>query len=378
MECYLPNSEKLKLGIINPISLDADLEELKSYIKDDQGLSNATKVERLKRKIDGGSWVDSLSVKVTFETKELPNYVYIAHSRYQVKPFISMPRQCFKCQGIGHIAKSCKAKQRCLLCGENHAKEICLKNVDEHKCANCKGGHKANSMECTIYRTAYQIEKVRAQCKTSYVEAKKIVTDGNRVGSSSYSNARGRENNAYPTATSYRDALTKHTKDSFPQKRSQIETISNPQTMERESCMNDHNQEKSSEVVNAHSNKFSEDSFLEKLKFLLTDILQVILKKDELKYENLIDQAVEKYFKNSKSKNATIEPRNELLITDANDDGVLSVNEDLPEDISGNDGNNNNSGKRKFTEAPSSGKKTNKKKKKKTKLTHKSNGSFIL
>jgi ribosomal protein L12E/L44/L45/RPP1/RPP2 len=68
------------------------------------------------------------------------------------------PRQCWNCQGLGHLAFDCpENKPKCLQCGEPHRVKECT-NVDRenniiHKtfCSNCKQpGHTASARVCPI------------------------------------------------------------------------------------------------------------------------------------------------------------------------------------------------------------------------------------
>ena len=79
----------------------------------------------MKKKFENGEWKDSLSIKLTFEAPELPKKVSVEHSIYAVRPYNQQPLQCYKCQRIGHTASSCRARMRCLRCGDNHNHKDC-------------------------------------------------------------------------------------------------------------------------------------------------------------------------------------------------------------------------------------------------------------
>ena len=54
-------------------------------------------------------------------------------------------QQCYNCQHLGHTAKNCKAKIKCVICGEGHSHKGCPNSEKQQpKCANCKGPHVAN------------------------------------------------------------------------------------------------------------------------------------------------------------------------------------------------------------------------------------------
>jgi len=76
-------------------------------------------------------------------------------------------KQCFKCQGYGHLAIACKAKEVCGLCAGDHDTRKC--QTGKEKCVNCdrKGlssNHTATSATCPVR----QREKEWVSKKTIY------------------------------------------------------------------------------------------------------------------------------------------------------------------------------------------------------------------
>ena len=62
-------------------------------------------------------------------------------------------RQCYNCQNFGHSAKNCRAKIKCVICGEGHSHKGCPNREGKQpKCANCKGPHVANYKGCSAYK----------------------------------------------------------------------------------------------------------------------------------------------------------------------------------------------------------------------------------
>ena len=166
--------------MISPISADLDIDIIKQNIRltEQQNITIAS-VERLKKRTKSG-WVNSPSIKITFQSESLPNRISIFHSFYRVRPYISEPLQCYRCQRLGHKAESCKGKPRCLLCSEQHSTKDCkYKNEDDFKCANCGGSHKANSVKCEIYNKARKIEEIRAKENKTYMQARNTYLSSN-------------------------------------------------------------------------------------------------------------------------------------------------------------------------------------------------------
>ena len=73
--------------------------------------------------------------------------------------------QCFNCQSFGHLAKNCRSKQKCLICGESLTHKGCPnKEARKPKCANCKGPHVASYKGCPAYKKqAFQQHVVNNQ-----------------------------------------------------------------------------------------------------------------------------------------------------------------------------------------------------------------------
>ena len=58
-------------------------------------------------------------------------------------------RQCYNCQCFSHSAKTCRSKQKCLICGENHSHKGCPSRESRKlTCANCNGPHVASYKGC--------------------------------------------------------------------------------------------------------------------------------------------------------------------------------------------------------------------------------------
>ena len=62
-------------------------------------------------------------------------------------------QQCYNCQNFGRSAKNCRAKIKCVICGEGHShKGFPNREKKQPKCANCKGPHVANYKGCPAYK----------------------------------------------------------------------------------------------------------------------------------------------------------------------------------------------------------------------------------
>lgn len=93
---------------------------------------------------------------------------------FPVRPYVPPPLRCYKCQRYGHIAVTCKGKQRCAKCGEDHRFEECGVNV-QPKCCNCGGQHSVTYGGCEVRKRAVEIQHVKTTNNISYAEAVKAV-----------------------------------------------------------------------------------------------------------------------------------------------------------------------------------------------------------
>ena len=85
------------------------------------------------------------TVKIEFEG-DLPYYVCFAMQRFSVSLFIDKEWQCYKCQRLGHSAKDCNSKTRCMICANEHETRTCPHksaggSYENWKCANCGENH---------------------------------------------------------------------------------------------------------------------------------------------------------------------------------------------------------------------------------------------
>ena len=64
--------------------------------------------------------------------------VIIAGQRFQVKKLEDLPRRCFKCQRIGHLASKCvEIHEVCPLCAGAHIGDQCKSLPANYRCINC-------------------------------------------------------------------------------------------------------------------------------------------------------------------------------------------------------------------------------------------------
>ncbi|KAG0419709.1 hypothetical protein HPB47_003930 [Ixodes persulcatus] len=115
----------------------------------------------------------STTVKVTFEGKDLPQYVHMGYVRHPVALFVARPLQCLRCNRMGHIAAVCEREQTCAKCSRNHETSTC--ESETARCVNCRRDHAPTSSECPVLRKERKVCKERARSASTHTEARAVV-----------------------------------------------------------------------------------------------------------------------------------------------------------------------------------------------------------
>jgi len=301
---YRPNSEKYVHGLISPVAVASDIEALKSGMIFSSSV-RIHKIERMKRRINN-QLEDSLSLKITFLDRDLPDNVKIYGCYYKIRPFIPSPIQCYKCQRLNHTTESCKGETRCLLCSENHRKEDCTSN--KIKCANCKEEHTANSKQCRYMKAAMEVETIKINEKVPHSEARTRAISRAQNPNSEMAHAN------HPKALSYSQILQKH--KSKPT--TNTNSISNNPSQTSNQKQTTTTYKEASTQTEATPGEFYNQKFFTNLRNFILDITNMNLKNENSASKfNLANSAIRNNFGIDLSVNANqapepkVAPRNE-------------------------------------------------------------------
>ena len=119
-------TKSLAIKVVPPDIMDIKFKEFL-----DLNTISYAKAERLKSKKDGRVLlIFQLKTNGPTQAEALisQNLVcQVTRIVYEVEEFRSpvSVTQCFSCQSFGHLAKNCRSKQKCLICGENHFHKGC-------------------------------------------------------------------------------------------------------------------------------------------------------------------------------------------------------------------------------------------------------------
>ena len=131
-------------------------------------------LQRLKTRRDG-ELVDLDTYVVTFQATSLPKVIKLSDWHTElVDEYVERPRQCFKCQKFGHVAKYCRQQlETCGHCGTlGHKRDTCTNNVS---CFHCKGAHRSSDKSCRKYIIESDVLKTQHKEKTSRIIALDVV-----------------------------------------------------------------------------------------------------------------------------------------------------------------------------------------------------------
>ena len=157
LEAFQTNKVSTKSLAVKGVPTDITKAEFKELL-DLKKISYA-KAERLKSKKDGRVLpIFQLEITDPDEAEALIsqnlacNVTGIVYKVEEFRAPVSV-MQCYNCQCFGHSAKTCRSKQKCLICGENHSHKGCSsRGLRKPTCANCKEPHVASYKGCPEYK----------------------------------------------------------------------------------------------------------------------------------------------------------------------------------------------------------------------------------
>ena len=154
-------------GLITGVPIEVTDDELKEELKSQKVVG----VQRMK-KINKQDRVETptQNVIITFNSDTLPERVHFCFLIFKVRTYIPQVIRCFKCQHYGHGISQCRAKERCVRCGEEHSFDNCTKK-ENPKCVNCGGPHSAAYNGCKEAKKAKEIQTLKVTQKITYAQA---------------------------------------------------------------------------------------------------------------------------------------------------------------------------------------------------------------
>lgn len=163
--CHMTNSTYISYGILRNVDLDMTDTDIKETFTSDVKILH---IKRLKRVDENGKWVDSETVRFSFQGSTLPPFVKGHGIRFNVESYSFPVTQCSACWKFGHIARFCPTKKMiCPKCAEQH--ENC--ETTSYRCVNCKGNHMSLDKSCPLYLKEKRIRSLMTKLNCPYKKA---------------------------------------------------------------------------------------------------------------------------------------------------------------------------------------------------------------
>lgn len=164
-KCQMTSEMSISYGIVKHIDIDLKEEEMCEIFQCQNKISS---VKRLKRLTGDGQWVDSETIRLSFQSSTLPPYIHGYGCRFKVEPYTFPVTQCSGCWKYGHLVRYCPTKKiMCPKCGKDHAN--C--ETTKYTCINCKGDHMALNKSCPVFAKEKEIRKIMSSEGCSYRRA---------------------------------------------------------------------------------------------------------------------------------------------------------------------------------------------------------------
>ncbi|XP_029178027.1 uncharacterized protein LOC114945855 [Nylanderia fulva] len=164
---FTSSSRISRRGIIRNVPLDMSDEEILQSIDSAIPIISVKRFNRRLRRPEHSSpgktssrgtdnessLIPSRTISLTFKGQKLPLSIFLYRIRYAVNPFVTKTALCFSCFRFDHLKSQCKGHPRCILYkgGVHESDSSCPKEKDPPSCINCKGAHRATSLQCPTY-----------------------------------------------------------------------------------------------------------------------------------------------------------------------------------------------------------------------------------
>lgn len=158
---FIPESFVYSFGVIRNIPKELDDEYIRLNIVSDIPVISAKRFVSRASSVGGESSPEAgnptFSVKIGFFSSDIPEYIILDYCHIPVNLYYPAVRQCVNCGRLGHTAKGCRSKKRCLNC----ARVDCTGNC-EMKCLLCgdSSHNGSNKRACPKWQEEESVRKI--------------------------------------------------------------------------------------------------------------------------------------------------------------------------------------------------------------------------
>lgn len=163
MIATIPAQSTEVTGVVRDVPISYSNKKIFQALNSSKNVVQVKRFMRREKTEDNFILVPTKTVAVTFASTQMPEHIYLDNWRHEVSKYIPPVKQCLKCLRFGHIAKYCKNSQKCSICTESHHFKSCVIDMNNAKCANCKGNHIAVSSQCPIKQQKVEEIKVKSR-----------------------------------------------------------------------------------------------------------------------------------------------------------------------------------------------------------------------
>lgn len=175
LNVFIPSHKVTCKGIIRNVDLDIDIEKNVEIIKAKN--NKVLESRRFNRKINNAEgkaeYAPTGTICLTFSGTVIPKEVSIFGLMFRVAPYVAPVVQCYNCLQFGHTRKLCRAKSRCIGCGQFSHDENRICNLKCFHCDNVE--HNSLSKQCPEHKRQVVIKEIMAFENKTFFEASELV-----------------------------------------------------------------------------------------------------------------------------------------------------------------------------------------------------------
>lgn len=115
---FIPSYKTHCIGIIRDIPIELNISEEVDFLESRVKIIDIKRLNRRIKENNEFKYIPFRSIQITFDGSVLPKEIFLYKMKYEVFPYIPRTKVCYSCFRVGHVGSNCRAKARCLYCGQ--------------------------------------------------------------------------------------------------------------------------------------------------------------------------------------------------------------------------------------------------------------------